>query len=67
MMKEEKLINVNFLVKALRKALGYSLSDFAEEIGISKQTLSDIEANKYRLTPRVYKLLEVAIRRLLNE
>jgi len=67
MMKEEKLINVNFLAKAVRLALGYSLVGFAKEIGISKQTLSDIEMNKYRLTPRVYKLLEIAVRRLLNE
>jgi len=64
-MKKE-LINTNFLVKAIRRALGYSVSDFAEEIGISKQTLSDIESEKYRLTPRVYKLLEVALRRLID-
>jgi len=60
------MINMNFMVKALRKALGYNLSSFAKEIGISKQALSDIELGKYKLTPRVYKLLEVAVRRIEN-
>lgn len=55
-----------FMVKALRRALGYSVTDFSREIGISKQTLSHIEHGEYRLTPRVYKLLEEAVRRILN-
>lgn len=67
MMKDAKLVNTNFLVKALRRALGYNLSDFAREIGVTKQALWDIESEKYKLTPRVYKLLEAAVRRIMKD
>jgi len=56
--------NVGFLIRALRECLGYTVEDFAKEIGISKQMLSGIELGKYGLTVRVCQKLEDAVKRI---
>jgi len=57
---------ISKILKGLRLALGYSITDFAKLVGVSKQSWSDLELGKYGMTVRIQKLLENALEEIFN-
>lgn len=62
MITEEEIRRFELKLTAIRNAVGWSAEEFGERIGVSRQTINNLENRKYKLTKTTY----IAMRYVLD-